>query len=300
MTRNNDNTALASCVSAGDDFLTKPINPVILNFKLQALQRIRTMYDKLNEYQRNTEEELETSKHIFNAFINNVNHDVSNLSFWANSPGHFSGDTGLFKSLANGHVYVLLCDFTGHGLPAAIGTVFVADLFRSMTKKMLEAEVILDEINDKMNQILPTGRYCAAAMLDYDPAKAFLTVWNCGLPSAYLIDENNMILEEFPSAGVPLGVLKGKIQCEGVGLSVKHAKSIIMYSDGVTEAENPQGAMYTECRLQKCIENAKKDTDTFKEIKQSVEKFMDGMQPSDDISLIVLDLNQNSLEAIRE
>ena len=279
---------MAGDISGGDGFLTKPLNLVILNFKLQSFQRIRVMNHKLNEYQRNTEVELETSKHIFNALIDDVNHDVSNLSFWTTSPGHFSGDTGLFKSLANGHVYVLLCDFTGHGLPAAIGTVFVADLFRSMTNKSLDAKMILDEINDKMNQILPIGRYCAAVMLDYDPAALQLKIWNCGLPSAYLIDDKNKILAEFASESVPLGVLKGKANCNAVDVDVQHAKSIIIYSDGVTEAENPEGGMYSEERLKKCIENAEKGVNIFNEIQDNVEEFMDGMQPTDDTSLIVL------------
>jgi len=289
LTSNSDDETLARCISAGgDDFLTKPVNPIILNAKLQAFQRIRIMYEKLGEYQQKTEEELETSKHVLNSLINNANDEIKGLSCWADSPGHFSGDTRLFKTLDNGHVYVLLCDFTGHGLPAAIGTVFAADLFRSMTHKSFDAEIILNEINSKMNQILPTGRYCAAIMLDYDPSVARLKIWNSGLPTAYLLNEDYNILQEIPSSGVPLGVMGGEAKCEVVEIDVNQGDSILIFSDGITEAENPVGEMYAEKRLLDCIAGTNKEQDIFNVLKDEVETFMQGMEPTDDISLVVL------------
>jgi len=292
LTSNSDDETLARCIAGGgDDFLTKPVNPIILNAKLQAFQRIRIMYEKLGEYQQKTEEELETSKHVFNSLINTANDDIAGLSCWADSPGHFSGDTRLYKTLDNGHVYVLLCDFTGHGLPAAIGTVFAADLFRSMTQKSFDSDIILNEINSKMNQILPTGRYCAAIMVDYNPAESHLKIWNAGLPTAYLLDEDYNISQEIPSSGVPLGVMGGDAKCEVVEIDIKQDDTIIFFSDGITEAENPNGEMYAEQRLLSCIENAKKEQDIFEAIKDEVETFMQGIEPTDDISLVALDFN---------
>jgi len=289
LTSNTDDETLARCIAGGgDDFVTKPVNPIILYAKLQSFQRIRTMYAKLNEYQQKMEEELETSEHVFNSLINHANDEIEGLSCWADSPGHFSGDTRLFKKLDNGHIYVLLCDFTGHGLPAAIGTVFAADLFRSMTQKNFDALIILNEINSKMNQILPTGRYCAAIMLDYDPSTSMLKIWNAGLPNAYLVDDNYDITQEFPSSGVPLGVIGGSAKCECVEVDTSQSKSIIIFSDGITEAENPQGDMYLEPRLLEQIAGAGKNEDIFEVIKSDVETFMEGIEPTDDISLVVL------------
>ena len=292
LTSNSDDETLARCIAGGgDDFLTKPVNPIILNAKLQAFQRIRIMYEKLGEYQQKTEEELETSKHVFNSLIDTANDDISGLSCWADSPGHFSGDTRLYKTLDNGHVYVLLCDFTGHGLPAAIGTVFAADLFRSMTQKSFDSDVILNEINSKMHQILPTGRYCAAIMVDYNPSKSHLKIWNAGLPTAYLLDEHYNISQEIPSSGVPLGVMSGDAKCEVIEIDIEQKDSIVFFSDGITEAENPSGEMYSEQRLLSCIAATKKEQDVFKAIQNEVETFMQGIEPTDDISLVTLDFD---------
>ena len=288
LTAITDNESLARCISAGgDDFINKPVHPLILNAKLAAFQRIIGMYVKLDEYQKTHEEEMQASKEVMDSVIFRNDIDIDGLESWAKSPGHFSGDTRLFTKLDNGRVYILLCDFTGHGLPAAIGTVFVSDLFRSMTSKKIPAIDILSEINSKMNQILPTGRYCAAIMIDYDPPKKTMKMWNCGLPGAYLTDENHKIVKEFSSQNVPLGVLSGKITAEPYEINVTGKSEIILFSDGITEAENPNGEMYGDEKLVSFIENLSPEQDVFSSVKEELESFMDGEEPTDDISLIV-------------
>lgn len=276
--------------SGGDDFLVKPVEPLILSTKIQAFSRINEMYQKLDEYQRQTEEELETSKYLLENLLELDIDNLDNVQCWAKSPGHFSGDLRLVKQLDSGELLILLCDFTGHGLPAAIGTIFVADLFRSMTKKAIDAQIILDEINDKMNQILPTGRYCAAVMILYTPEYEHIKIWNCGLPSVFLLNHENKIVEQVDSAHVPLGVLGGAIRYEPTKLSSKEFKSVVLFSDGITEAENPQGQMYGEDVLTKKIEEIPVNESVFQSVKADVERFMEGSIPTDDISFIVLDL----------
>ena len=288
LTAVSDNESLAGCISSGgDDFITKPVHPLILNAKLAAFQRISQMYKKLGEYQKKNEEEMEASKEVFESLIYVNDPVINGLQTWAKSPGHFSGDTHLYTEMDNGHIYVLLCDFTGHGLPAAIGTVFVSDLFRSMTSKNIPAEYILDEINAKMNQILPTGRYCAAIMLDYSPSENKLMLWNSGLPEAYVTNAERQITAVYPSESVPLGVLPGKMSAKPYEINTAEINEIVIFSDGITEAEDPKGHMYGDEKLRQLIENSEKERDLFSVIKTDLETFMNGEEPTDDISLIV-------------
>lgn len=287
----NDAHRLAGLIEAGgDDFLVKPIDPVILSAKINAFARIVDMYQQLNVYRRETEDELETSKHLLNTLLNMDVSDVHGLNSWAASPGHFSGDLRLVKKRDNGEVLILLCDFTGHGLPAAIGTIFVADLFRSMTKKAFEARIILNEINEKMNQILPTGRYCAATMISYKTNENLIEVWNCGLPTLYLLDENHKIAQRVESNHVPLGVLKGELSIKPEQFCANDYSSIVVFSDGITEAENNANEMYSEDRLIASIESVPKGASVFQQVKSEVESFIDGAPLADDISFVVLDL----------
>jgi len=288
LTAITDTQQLVDCISAGgDDFINKPVHPLLLNAKLAAFQRISQMYSKLDEYQKKNEEEMEASKEVLNSVTYQNDQDIKGLQTWNKSPGHFSGDTRMFKQLGDGRIYILLCDFTGHGLPAAIGTVFVSDLFRSMTSKNIAADEILDEINLKMNQILPTGRYCAAIMAEYSPNENRLLLWNCGLPDAYITDENHQISSVYSSESVPLGVIPGRINAVPYEIDVSNLNEIVLFSDGITEAEDPHGEMYGEQKLKQLIQNTGKEKNLFNVIKTELEVFMDGKEPTDDISLIV-------------
>jgi len=288
LTAVTDDESLAGCISAGgDDFISKPVHPLLLNAKLASFQRISKMYQKLDEYQRKNEEEMIASKEVFASLIYVNEYKVDGLQTWAKSPGHFSGDTHLYTQVDNGRVYVLLCDFTGHGLPAAIGTVFVSDLFRSMTSKNIPALEILSEINTKMNQILPTGRYCAAIMLDYSPLDNSAYLWNCGLPDVYATDMDRKIKAVYSSENVPLGVVPGEVTSMPYEIDTSKVNEIVIFSDGITEAEDPQGNMYGEKKLISLIENSGVENDLFTVIKTDLEAFMDGEEPTDDISLIV-------------
>lgn len=287
----NDMDRLTKLIDeGGDDFLIKPVEPTILAAKISAFVRISDMYKKLDHYQRETEDELETSKHLLNTLLHLDEDELPEWNCWATSPGHFSGDLRLVKKRENGDILVLLCDFTGHGLPAAIGTIFVADLFRSMTKKSFDAKIILDEINEKMHQILPTGRYCAATMISYSAADNRADVWNCGLPTLFMLDNSNKIVERVESGHVPLGVLGGELKYEPSQFDTSNLSNIVLFSDGITEAENHDREMFSEDRLINEIEKVAADQSVYHHIKSEVEQFINGAPLSDDISFIVLKL----------
>ena len=57
---------------------------------------------------------------------------------------------------------VLLGDFTGHGLPAAIGALPLAEVFHGMVSKRFALEDVLREVNTKLKSILPVGVFCCA------------------------------------------------------------------------------------------------------------------------------------------
>jgi len=289
LTSVTDNESLAACISSGgDDFLSKPVHPMILDAKIRAMQRIKKAYKKLDEYQKKTEEELEASEHLFNTLIASSHEKIANLNCWSIFPGHFSGDVQLSARLDNGDTYVLLCDFTGHGLPAALGTMFVADMFQSMVKKILPADAMLKEINKKMHSILPVGRYCASVMVWVSEADNKVKVWNNGLPTAYLVDGENRIIEELPSSGLPLGIMATMTAQDFFVLKPGNGCSLVFYSDGVTEAENINGEMYTEQRFVELIEQMPVGSNLFEGIKKELEEYVADTELVDDLSLMIL------------
>lgn len=89
---------------------------------------------------------------------------------------------------------------------------------------------------------------------------------------------------------MPLGVLGGAVGCEPVSFTANDYQSVVLFSDGITEAERADGQMYGEDTLIAKIESTPNNQSVFEPVKNDVEQFMNGAMPNDDISFIVLDL----------
>ncbi len=98
----------------------------------------------------------------------------------------FNGDVVLAARNPAGSMYVLLGDFTGHGLTASIGAMPLAEIFYGMTQKGFLLGDVLRECNRKLKEILPVGYFCCATMVDFNFQKGTVEVWSGGLPDAYI------------------------------------------------------------------------------------------------------------------
>jgi serine phosphatase RsbU (regulator of sigma subunit) len=77
-------------------------------------------------------------------------------------------------------------------------------------------------------------------------------------------------------------------------LKLKPKEKLILYTDGVTEAQNKKGEMFGEERLKKIL-NKSFDTSkkTIEHIRQEIRRFVNGAEQSDDITMLVIKFKQN-------
>lgn len=288
LTAANDEDALAKCLdSGGDDFLVKPFNAVLLQAKIRAMQRIQDLYGRLETYQQRTEEELVLAKHVFGTITGRVRTEIPGLRRWTQAAGHFPGDVILYDKTPSGRICAMVGDFTGHGLAAAIGILPVADIFFAMTRKDCKLAEIISEINRKLHFTLPMGHFCAASFVSVDPEEGTIKVWNGGLPEALLIDREHRIIQRFPSRNLALGIIESaSLDLEMMTARRAQAGSLLVYTDGLTEASVGAGEMFGNARLEAAIEGAAFEQPLFDVLRQAVGKHLDGGMPMDDISLL--------------
>ena len=143
LTSLTENEALVRCLEAGgDDFLAKPYNRVILEAKINAMDRLRRLQETVL-HQRDLiarhHEHLLTEQRVAKAVFDKVAHSgclkASNIRYLQSPYALFNGDLLLAAFKPSGGMHVLLGDFTGHGLPAAIGAMPLAEVFYGMTAK---------------------------------------------------------------------------------------------------------------------------------------------------------------------
>lgn len=296
LTSLTDTESLVSCLEAGgDDFLSKPYNRVILQAKIKAFRRMREMHqvmqeqrDQIASHNDHLMQEQTIAKQVFDNIAHTGCLDASNVRYFLSPLAVFNGDVIVAAIRPSGSMMVLLGDFTGHGLPAAIGAMPLASSFYGMVQKGFSMVDILREVNQKLKQILPIGVFCCATIVDMNFVKGKIKIWNGGLPDCYIHRAQTGEVETVRSTHLPLGVLDNmsfKDDCQHIEMDI--GDRLYMWSDGIIESRNNAGEMFGEDRLRELFTSPDSGTAVFDSILDAVHDYSEG-ERDDDLSLIEL------------
>ncbi len=294
LTALSDDASLAKCLSiGGDDFLSKPINEQVLQAKIKAHSRIRELNEQINakneELKRlhaHTMREHEIAKAVFERAMAASLQDCANARHYVSAATTFNGDLLLTAPSPSGGLYTLLCDFTGHGLPAAIGALPVSQIFYDLTNEGKAVSDIASEINKALEKFLPDDMFAVAAIGELNSEGNRLTLWCGGLPDILVTDAGGKLKYKIQSTHMPLGVLDEKEFERDVKIYEMEAEDrVYIYSDGIPEALNPAGEMYGEERLLSMFNGDRKDP--FVRLIYDIKQFT-GPEQNDDITIIEL------------
>jgi len=294
LTALSDEGALARCVACGgDDFLTKPYSRVILKAKIDALERMRRLYgtlyrqrDELARHQKRLMQEHMVAEKVLARIVHTGCMDAPQIKYMLSPMAIFNGDLLLAARKPSGGLHVIVGDFTGHGLSAAIGTIPVADIFYGMTEKGFSIGDILAQINEKLRVILPTDVFFAAVLLELDAAHSTLTVWNGGSPDI-VVRHGDGRLTRLASDHLPLGVVDSDELDRTVRIAeVEPEDRVYSFSDGFIEARNSAGEMFGIERVAGALAAVSDPEQTFDGLLQALGDFVGGRALGDDLSLI--------------
>lgn len=301
LTSLSDTQSLVQCLDAGgDDFLSKPYNRIILQAKIKSFNRMRELHstmllqrNQIVQYNNRLVQEQMVAKHVFDNVAHSGCLNAGNVRYFLSSLAVFNGDVLVAAMRPNGSMMVLLGDFTGHGLPAAIGAMPLASTFYGMVPKGFSMTDILRELNTKLKTILPVGIFCCATMMDINFRKKRLKIWNGGLPDCFVYHHKNRSVTAVKSTHLPLGVLSNrafKDNCEYFELEPEDR--IFAWSDGIHEARNPDGDMFGEERLKAVFANNQNPNNLFTEVIEGVQRFVGGGEKDDDLSLLEIRMDE--------
>ncbi|ARN75415.1 ATP-binding SpoIIE family protein phosphatase [Oceanicoccus sagamiensis] len=291
--------SLARCLDAGgDDFLSKPYNSVILKAKINAFERMREMHhtlahqrDEIYAHNNRLLREQEVAKRVFDKVAHAGCLDASNIQYALSPIAVFNGDVALAGVNPAGDLMVLLGDFTGHGLDAAIGAMPLAQSFYSMLEKGFSMQNILREINLKLHEILPVGVFCCALVAEIDFKNRTVRTWNGGLPDCVIYRPRTQELLRLVSRHVPLGIKANVDFSDAVETyEVEPGDRLYLWSDGIHEAANERDEMFGEQRLHEVFSRNQEPEKLFHEVNIAVNSFISEDSVGDDISLVEVEI----------
>lgn len=275
-----------------DGFLKIPFTKRVLMAKISSLLRIRELYtelkenrDKLQKLHISLQQEHKDAERIYDKFVRPSSQEIAGFKSYISAASIFNGDLLLARVQPSGDVVIMLGDFTGHGLSAAIGVIPVAEMFNGMIAKARGLAEIIVEINTKLHRILPAHLFFGCAFIQVSPSQGKARIYNFGMPDI-LMRDSEQNLSRFPSTNLPLGIVESRrLDLQATNIELDGSETFYMFTDGVLESRNSAGDMFGYHRIEQIVACEHCDLET---LIQGVSRFCGGEFFEDDISIAEL------------
>lgn len=295
----SDPEVLQKCLEVGaTDFISKPYNPTLVSAKLNAIARLLVMQNMLSEQRdelsllnQQMVHDQEVAKLVYERITHSNCLSDPALSTLHHGSHIFNGDVILAAYKPNGGMHVLLGDFTGHGLSAAIGALPLADIFFEWTEKGFVMRQILPEINKRLHNILPPNMFCAAAFIDINAHNRTIAVWNAGLPDLLYFSADEKLPRMIRSDSLPLGILnEHEFEANIELLTYESGDYLVAFTDGVYEARTKENKIQYNSALDP-LYAGEVSTQQFEWLEKMLHDEGILKNPHDDISVLGINLS---------
>ncbi|MSO62105.1 MAG: hypothetical protein EXQ50_08455 [Acidobacteria bacterium] len=146
----------------------------------------------------------------------------------------------------DGTVLVALGDVAGKASPAALLMALLLAILRTLVDEGLPLPALVKRLNLQVARHAPASRFITLFLASYTPSTGRLEFVNAGQTPPLLRRQNGSI-ERLMSGGVALGMFEGS-EYESGEVHLDPGDALLMYSDGLTEAESPDGTPFGRSR----------------------------------------------------
>jgi phosphoserine phosphatase RsbU/P len=195
------------------------------------------------------------------------------------------GDLYDFLPLGGNWHGIMIGDVSGKGLPAALRMAVARTVFRHEARRDELPAPTLAAVNRGVLSEIPQGMV-TMLYARLDTARGELRIANAGHTFPLLV---NGSVQELELSGLPLGVDDESDYEEAVAL-LNYGDSVLLYTDGVLEAENAKGEIYSYERLAELVNanSTLKPRAMVALLLQELRTWSGGRSQSDDITMVVL------------
>jgi sigma-B regulation protein RsbU (phosphoserine phosphatase) len=186
-------------------------------------------------------------------------------------------------------VVLAVADVAGKSIPAAM----LMATFQASLKTLSSAQVALPELASNMNRYACSNsqgglRFTTAFLAEYDPIRRTLDYINAGHNNPILRRASGQI-ERLDVGGLPFGILPDT-KYDSASITLAPEDWLIIFTDGLVEAENARQEDYGEARLLTAIEAGKsvEPQEMLKRLMAEVDLFVGNTPQHDDVTCMLL------------
>jgi sigma-B regulation protein RsbU (phosphoserine phosphatase) len=199
------------------------------------------------------------------------------------------GDFYDFITVPNGLLTGVLADVSGKGIPAALLSSFTLGALNMEFRSSAQPDLVLNSVNQALCEKTPAHRFVTLFLFQLTGEGKGHYI-GAGHNPAYLFRAATGDIEQLPSEGMPLGMF-GFASYAPVALELSPGDVLVVYSDGLSEAENGAQEEFGEERLLGLIRSAAPQGAEAVEASFLAElnRFTQGASQNDDITFLVIE-----------
>ncbi|MCB8981969.1 MAG: SpoIIE family protein phosphatase [Ardenticatenaceae bacterium] len=208
------------------------------------------------------------------------------VSAYYQSARAVGGDFYDFIQLADGKMGFIVADVTDKGVPAALVMATTRSILRAAAERLEAPGAVLARTNDVLVQEIPPKMFVTCFYAVLNPATGHLRYANAGHDVPYRYTADGVV--ELRATGMPLGLMPG-MGYDEKETTLAPGEYVLLYSDGLVEAHNPEREMFGFPRLQELMATHA-DGDTVKDflLDQLAAFTGPGWEQEDDVTLVTL------------
>lgn len=203
------------------------------------------------------------------------------------------GDLYDFFFVDDDHIFFVIGDVSGKGVPASLFMAVSITLLKAKAQKGMQTDNILYKVNNDLCTDNEASMFVTTFCGIINIRTGEIVYSNGGHNPPYIRRASGDV-EPLPChSGLPLGVMEDFAFDQEI-VSLKPGDTLVLYTDGVTEATNRQEEFFTDGRLEDFLKNTgniQSARDLVKSISGTVHAFAAGAVQSDDITLLVIKYN---------
>jgi serine phosphatase RsbU (regulator of sigma subunit) len=271
------------------EFSKDDLSVLTVMANVAAIRIEQTRFAELEQARQLMARDLEQAAEIQKSFLPSVAPVVRGLDVAGhNAPCRtVGGDYFDFFRYGESRVALVLGDVSGKGMPASLLMMGL----QARVQVLIEEPKNLAEAMTRLNRITsancPSNRFITFFSCIVDGDTGEVAFCNAGHNPPLIVRKSGEV-EELSGAGPVLGIL-GSIEYAEYRTHLDEGDTLVIYSDGVTEAANPEGEEFDTERLGAAVQRSRTEPAgaIVEAVNRAVADFTAGAPQSDDITLIV-------------
>jgi serine phosphatase RsbU (regulator of sigma subunit)/predicted ester cyclase len=256
---------------------------------IDAVLAMESLAQEVRERER-IEQELRVARSIQQASLPK---DVPTLESWQITPYYqpareVGGDFYDFHVLSEGRLGVVVGDATGKGVPAALVMSTTCGMLQLAARALDSPSPgeVLAQVNETLVARIPSNMFVTCFYAILNPKRGHLVYANAGHDLPYL--QHGGEAKELRARGMPLGLMPASSYEENE-IVIDAGESVLFYSDGLVEAHDPKGQMFSFPRLRALVAKHTWEGALGEYLLEELYSFVgEGWEQEDDITLITL------------